>query len=149
MHLQAQRLLREVGLPNSYTLTKHMCEDLLAELHCKKFPVCITRPTIIGAIAHLPVPGYFGNAAGLTSATLAFATGIGFIQLQLRHAFVLSLLYRRAHKKLMAILGILIGCVSGEFDHSNIYLPCDLAQEWRASHAMTPTTCTMSSPVTW
>ncbi len=73
--LQAQRLLKEVGLPNSYTLTKHMCEDLLEELHCKKFPVCITRPTIIGAIAHLPVPGYFGNAAGLTSATLAFATG--------------------------------------------------------------------------
>ena len=64
-----------MGLPNSYTLTKHMCEDLLEELHCKKFPVCITRPTIIGAIAHLPVPGYFGNAAGLTSATLAFATG--------------------------------------------------------------------------
>ena len=83
MHLQAQRLLREVGLPNSYTFTKHMCEDLLAELHCKEFPVCITRPTIIGAIAHLPVPGYFGNAAGLTSATLAFATGICFIRLQL------------------------------------------------------------------
>ena len=62
-------------LPNSYTLTKHMCEDLLAELHCKTFPVCINRPTIIGAIANLPVPGYFGNAAGLTSATLAFATG--------------------------------------------------------------------------
>ena len=52
-----------------------MCEDLLAELHCKTFPVCINRPTIIGAIANLPVPGYFGNAAGLTSATLAFATG--------------------------------------------------------------------------
>ena len=65
-----------MGLPNSYTLTKHMCEDLLEELHCKAFPVCITRPTIIGAIAHLPVPGYFGNAAGLTSATLAFATGV-------------------------------------------------------------------------
>ena len=73
--MQAQRVLKEVQLPNSYTLTKHMCEDLLAELHCKEFPVCIQRPTIIGAIAHAPVPGYFGNAAGLTSATLAFATG--------------------------------------------------------------------------
>ena len=82
-HMQAQRLLKEVGLPNSYTLTKHMCEDLLEELHCKKFPVCITRPTIIGAIAHLPVPGYFGNAAGLTSATLAFATGVRTTQLSL------------------------------------------------------------------
>ena len=80
--LQAQRILKEVHLPNSYTLTKHMCEDLLAELHCKKFPVCINRPTIIGAIANLPVPGYFGNAAGLTSATLAFATGTALFMLQ-------------------------------------------------------------------
>lgn len=72
---QAQKLLKEVKLPNSYTLTKHMCEDLLAELHCREFPVAILRPSIIGAIARAPVPGYFGNAAGLTSATLAFATG--------------------------------------------------------------------------
>ena len=79
--LQAQRVLKEVHLPNSYTLTKHMCEDLLAELHCKTFPVCINRPTIIGAIANLPVPGYFGNAAGLTSATLAFATGAALFML--------------------------------------------------------------------
>ncbi len=62
-------------LPNSYTLTKHMCEELLADLHCREFPVAILRPSIIGAIARAPVPGYFGNAAGLTSATLAFATG--------------------------------------------------------------------------
>ena len=79
--LQAQRILKEVHLPNSYTLTKHMCEDLLAELHCKEFPVGINRPTIIGAIANLPVPGYFGNAAGLTSATLAFATGTALLML--------------------------------------------------------------------
>ena len=52
-----------------------MCEDLLVQLHCQDFPVCILRPTIVGAIAYHPVPGYFGNAAGLTSATLAFATG--------------------------------------------------------------------------
>ena len=73
--MQAQKLIREVGLPNCYALTKHMCEDLLAQLHCPDFPVCILRPTIVGAIANHPVPGYFGNAAGLTSATLAFATG--------------------------------------------------------------------------
>lgn len=65
-----------MNLPNSYTLTKHMCEELLAELHCPEFPVAILRPSIIGAIARAPVPGYFGNAAGLTSATLAFATGV-------------------------------------------------------------------------
>ncbi|EIE20590.1 hypothetical protein COCSUDRAFT_48572 [Coccomyxa subellipsoidea C-169] len=72
----AQKLLKEVNLPNSYTLTKHMCEDLVADLHCREFPVAILRPSIIGAIARAPVPGYFGNAAGLTSATLAFATGM-------------------------------------------------------------------------
>ncbi|BDA50523.1 probable fatty acyl-CoA reductase 1 [Coccomyxa sp. Obi] len=72
----AQKLLKEVKLPNSYTLTKHMCEELLADLHCREFPVAILRPSIIGAIARSPVPGYFGNAAGLTSATLAFATGM-------------------------------------------------------------------------
>jgi fatty acyl-CoA reductase len=72
---QAQAVLRQVGLPNSYTLTKHMSEELLADLHCAAFPVAIVRPSIIGAIARAPVPGYFGNAAGVTSATLAFATG--------------------------------------------------------------------------
>jgi hypothetical protein len=82
--LQAQKILKEVKLPNSYTLTKHMCEELLAELHCREFPVAIMRPTIIGAIARFPVPGYFGNAAGLTSATLAFATGAR------RHSCLLS-----------------------------------------------------------
>ena len=74
--LQAQAVLRQVGLPNSYTLTKHMCEELLDDLHCPAFPVAIVRPSIIGAIARSPVPGYFGNAAGVTSATLAFATGV-------------------------------------------------------------------------
>ena len=68
-------MLRQVGLPNSYTLTKHMCEELLDDLHCAAFPVAVVRPSIIGAIARSPVPGYFGNAAGVTSATLAFATG--------------------------------------------------------------------------
>lgn len=57
-----------------------MCEDLVADLHCREFPVAILRPSIIGAIARAPVPGYFGNAAGLTSATLAFATGAPFLQ---------------------------------------------------------------------
>ena len=68
-------MLRATGLPNCYTLTKHMCEELVDSLHCDAFPVSIVRPTIIGAIANSPLPGYFGNAAGVTSAALAFATG--------------------------------------------------------------------------
>ena len=72
---QARGILKETALPNCYTLTKHMCEELLVGLHSTAFPVALVRPTIIGAIAHAPLPGYFGNAAGITSATLAFATG--------------------------------------------------------------------------
>ena len=68
-------MLRATGLPNCYTLTKHMCEELVYELHSAKFPVAIVRPTIIGAIAKAPLPGYFGNTAGVTTMVLAFATG--------------------------------------------------------------------------
>lgn len=63
-------------MPNNYTLTKHMCEEMLADLHCDSFRVAIVRPTIIGAIAVAPLPGYFGNAAGVTSSILAFASGV-------------------------------------------------------------------------
>lgn len=74
--LQAQAILRDVGLPNSYTLTKHMAEDLVADMHAAgALPAAILRPSIIGCIARAPVPGYIGNAAGLTSAILAFASG--------------------------------------------------------------------------
>ena len=52
-----------------------MCEEMLVGLHGMAFPIAIVRPTIIGAIARMPLPGYFGNTAGITSATLAFATG--------------------------------------------------------------------------
>ena len=72
---QARGILKQTALPNCYTLTKHMCEELLVGLHGAAFPVAIVRPTIIGAIARMPLPGYFGNAAGITSATLGFATG--------------------------------------------------------------------------
>ena len=74
--LQAQAVLREVGLPNCYTLTKHMAECLLADAHAAgRMRVAIVRPSVIGCIARSPLPGYFGNAAGVTSATLAFASG--------------------------------------------------------------------------
>lgn len=69
-------MLKEVGLPNSYTLTKHMAESLLDDMHrAGSLNVAIVRPSIIGGLAGAPLPGYFGNAAGLTSATLAFVSG--------------------------------------------------------------------------
>ncbi|EIE27188.1 hypothetical protein COCSUDRAFT_55211 [Coccomyxa subellipsoidea C-169] len=82
---KAQALLREVGLPNCYTLTKHMAESLLADAHAAgRMRVAIVRPSVIGCIACAPLPGYFGNAAGVTSAILAFASGAP-IPFVLRH----------------------------------------------------------------
>lgn len=70
-------MLREVGLPNCYTLTKHMAECLLADAHAAgRLRVAIVRPSVVGCIACSPLPGYFGNAAGVPSATLAFASGV-------------------------------------------------------------------------
>ena len=73
--LQAAGVLAQTGLPNCYTLTKRMAEELVAGMHGAAFPVALVRPTIIGAVARAPLPGYFGNAAGITAATLAFASG--------------------------------------------------------------------------
>ena len=66
-----------MGLPNCYTLTKHMAECLLADAHAAgRLCVAIVRPSVVGCIACSPLPGYFGNAAGVPSATLAFASGV-------------------------------------------------------------------------
>ncbi|CAL8462842.1 g2376 [Coccomyxa elongata] len=74
---KAQGVLQEVGLPNCYTLTKHMAECLLADAHAAgRLRVAIVRPSVVGCIACSPLPGYFGNAAGVPSATLAFASGM-------------------------------------------------------------------------
>lgn len=72
---QAAYYINDLGFPNAYTLSKHMAEDLVTDLHLRPFPVSIVRPSIIGCLAYSPVPGYFGNAAGLTNMILAFASG--------------------------------------------------------------------------
>ncbi len=61
---------------NGYTLTKHMCEELLEELHSSSaYRTSFVRPTMIGPIAFEPLPGYFGNTGGMTATVLAFASG--------------------------------------------------------------------------
>ena len=80
--MQARALLRQVGQPNNYTLTKHMAECLLADAHAAgRMRVAVVRPSVIGCIACAPLPGYFGNAAGVPSATLAYASGVPCLQL--------------------------------------------------------------------
>ena len=74
--MQAQAVLKDVGLPNSYTLTKHMAEGLVADMHAAGvLPSAIVRPSIVSCIARAPAPGYFGNSAGLTSIVLVYASG--------------------------------------------------------------------------
>ena len=74
--MQAQAILKDVGLPNSYTLTKHMAEGLVADMHAAgALPSAIVRPSIVSCIARAPAPGYFGNSAGLTSLVLVYASG--------------------------------------------------------------------------
>ena len=74
--VQAQAVLKDVGLPNSYTLTKHMAEGLVADMHAAGvLPSAIVRPSIVSCIARAPAPGYFGNSAGLTSIVLVYASG--------------------------------------------------------------------------
>jgi fatty acyl-CoA reductase len=71
-------------LANNYMLTKRMCEGVVADMHRDGLPVAIVRPTVVGAIAQQPLPGYFGNAGGVTAATLAFASGDAPSQWDLR-----------------------------------------------------------------
>ncbi|KAK9907611.1 hypothetical protein WJX75_006988 [Coccomyxa subellipsoidea] len=74
---KAQAVQRKVGHPNNYTLTKHMAECLLADAHAAgRMRVAIVRPSVIGSIAYSPLPGYFGNSAGVPSAILAFSSGM-------------------------------------------------------------------------
>ncbi len=65
-------LLAETGHPNTYTLTKCLCEHLLAERrgHVR---LGIVRPSIISASRALPFPGWIDSTAGFG----AFATLIG------------------------------------------------------------------------
>ena len=74
---KADASVKTLGFPNPYTLSKHLAEDLVAELHTQgRLNACIVRPSIVGANAGGPAPGYFGNTAGATSMILAFASGM-------------------------------------------------------------------------
>ena len=96
----ADKLVAEFGFPNAYTLSKHLAEDAVADAvegklamfsaasvaeeegerkqqqqqQNKRLRAAIVRPTIIGACAGGPAPGYFGNAAGPTQLMLAYAS---------------------------------------------------------------------------
>ena len=103
----ANKLVAEFGFPNAYTLSKHLAEDAVADAVEGKLPLfserksgkeeregssssspsprnnlpaAIVRPTIIGACAGGPAPGYFGNAAGPTQLILAYASEMATVR---------------------------------------------------------------------
>ena len=55
---KADVIVNALGFPNPYTLSKHLAEDLVAELHTQgRLNACIVRPSIVGANAGGPAPG--------------------------------------------------------------------------------------------
>ncbi|CAK0778665.1 hypothetical protein CVIRNUC_004631 [Coccomyxa viridis] len=68
--------IKDVGLPNVYTFTKNLAEQLMLDLHAVDFPVSIVRPTIVSCLNGAPAPGYFGNNSGAIAFVMAFATGM-------------------------------------------------------------------------
>ena len=73
--VQGAFYLKDVGLPNNYTFTKNLAEQLMQDLHTAAFPVSIVRPAIVSCLNGPPAPGYFGNTSGAIAFVMAFATG--------------------------------------------------------------------------
>ena len=63
------------GLQNTYFLAKNLTERLVASYDGRPNRMCILRPSIIGAVARAPCPGFIGNSSGFTAAILGAAAG--------------------------------------------------------------------------
>eukprot|EP00879_Flechtneria_rotunda_P002270 GHRR01002461.1.p1 GENE.GHRR01002461.1~~GHRR01002461.1.p1 ORF type:complete len:664 (+),score=233.63 GHRR01002461.1:802-2793(+) len=74
---RTQMFLQRWKFPNTYTLGKHMSEQLVARYQAKfQLPIAIVRPSLVSAIAGEPYPGYVGNWAGPIGAGAAMAIGM-------------------------------------------------------------------------
>lgn len=51
--------------PNTYTLTKHMAEQIVND-YKDKLPISIVRPSIVTAALNEPYPGWIDNFYGIT-----------------------------------------------------------------------------------
>ncbi len=69
---------KELGWPNTYTLTKSLAESLLATRGCG-LPISVVRPSIVESSTHQPFPGW--NEGINTSAGLSYLLGTYFRQL--------------------------------------------------------------------
>lgn len=72
------RRAKELGWPNTYTLTKSLAESLIAK-HGKNVPVAVVRPAIVETSVAKPFLGW--NEGINTSASLSYLLGTYFRQL--------------------------------------------------------------------
>nr|CAB3244724.1 fatty acyl-CoA reductase 1 [Phallusia mammillata] len=61
--------------PNTYTLTKAFGEEVIVN-EGKGLPLCIVRPSIVGATYHDPIPGWCTNYNGSTGLLIAYGKGL-------------------------------------------------------------------------
>ena len=59
----------------TYGFCKNLTEQLIGSYHMQPYPVCISRPSGVGAVAKLPCPGYIGNSAAVAGMILSIACG--------------------------------------------------------------------------
>ena len=72
------RRAKELGWPNTYTLTKSLAESLIAK-HGAGLPIAMVRPAIVETSVTKPFPGW--NEGINTSASLSYLLGTYFRQL--------------------------------------------------------------------
>jgi thioester reductase-like protein len=72
------RRAKELGWPNTYTLTKSLAESLIAK-HGAGLPIAVVRPAIVETSVSKPFPGW--NEGINTSASLSYLLGTYFRQL--------------------------------------------------------------------
>jgi alcohol-forming fatty acyl-CoA reductase len=60
--------------PNTYTITKSMAEQLVADFS-HKLPICIVRPSIVTGALHEPSPGWVDNVFGITGIMMEIGRG--------------------------------------------------------------------------
>ncbi|CAG7815005.1 unnamed protein product [Allacma fusca] len=61
--------------PNTYTLTKHLAEELVNQRK-SSVPVCIVRPSIVAGALSDPIPGYVDNFNAISGLLAGIMSGV-------------------------------------------------------------------------
>ena len=73
--LQAVQIMEANNIGNTYFLSKSLTERMLLNTSGLQGRLCIVRPSIVGAVAYEPCPGWVGNTSGFTALILGAASG--------------------------------------------------------------------------